>query len=61
LEYLSGNQKRMDLIFVLTTPAKKSGGDKYTCETNPDFIVYFPQTISRQDGKPKTKIIMTIQ
>jgi len=45
--------------FVLVQAAKKSGGDKYTCETNPEFSVYFPQIISRQAGEAVPEIEAT--
>ncbi len=37
-------------IFHLEKRAKSSGGDKFVCESQPDFNIYFPQTISRQDA-----------
>jgi len=36
------------LKFKLTTLARGNGGDKYICETNEKFIIYFPQMISRK-------------
>jgi hypothetical protein len=51
------------LVFKLTTQAKKTGGDKYTCETDESFVVYVPQSISRADnaGKALEKLTITIQ
>jgi hypothetical protein len=37
-------------VFKLEKAAKSSGGDKFVCERQPEFNVYFPQTISRQDA-----------
>ena len=39
-----------EYIFNLTQVAKSKGGDKYVCDTIPDFNIYIPQTISRNDG-----------
>jgi hypothetical protein len=50
------------LSFKLVQKAKKSGGDKYQCESDETFIIYFPQTISRgSNGECKEKLNMTIQ
>lgn len=50
------------LIFVLNKEAKKTGGDKYICKDNDDFIIYLPQYISRKSdqSKPKKEIKITI-
>ena len=49
------------LTFVLSQKAKSSGGDKYVCESNSDFNIYFPQTISRKGlTQPLPKIVITI-
>ena len=50
----------MDLVFKLVAAAKKSGGDKYVCETDESFVIYFPQSISRENGKAKEKITIKI-
>ena len=33
--------------FKLERPARKSGGDRYECEEDSNWKVYFPQKISR--------------
>lgn len=51
----------MSYIFKIVQIAKKSGGDKYECKIDDvDFVIYFPQTCSRINGKPKESIILTI-
>jgi hypothetical protein len=35
-------------VFKLEKAAKSRGGDKFVCESQPEFQIYFPQTISRQ-------------
>ena len=48
----------MELIFKLTRPAKKSGGDRYEhgVEGDKDYmVIYIPQFISRKEG-PKLEI-----
>ncbi len=48
--------------FGLTTEAKKSGGDKYTAESDDTFVIYIPQRISRPNGKTASKnITITIK
>ncbi len=37
-------------VFKLEKAAKSSGGDKFVCESQPEFNIYFPQTISRRDA-----------
>jgi hypothetical protein len=37
-------------IFKLEKRAKSSGGDKFVCEGQSEFNIYFPQNISRQDA-----------
>lgn len=48
--------------FKLLQAAKKTGGDKYVCETDDTFVVYFPQSVSRKDGKkePIASLTMTV-
>ena len=66
LELLRGDQrtkKKMstELTFTLVQQAKNKGGDKYTCDTNADFTIYVPQTVSRGTGTvPKQKLKITI-
>ncbi len=55
------NYKTMiDLEFKLDKPAKRSGGDKYMCTEQDDFVIYIPQCYSRVDGEPVKKIKITI-
>ncbi len=51
-----------ELTFNLQQAAKKTGGDKYVCETDETFAVYIPQSISRKNnnGKPLQTVKMTI-
>jgi len=47
--------------FTLLNPAKNMGGDKYeTRFDGKDWIVYFPQKISRQSGRPAHDITMVL-
>lgn len=48
------------LTFKLDKKAKKSGGDKYICESNENFIIYFPQKYTRVNENPKEKLSITI-
>lgn len=41
-------QDRNTFVFKLEKAAKSRGGDKFVCESQPEFQIYFPQTISRQ-------------
>ena len=45
------SSKSVKLNFTLEKIAKSSGGDKYICESIPDFNMYIPQKISRPDKK----------
>ena len=46
-----------DTIFQLERPAKKTGGDRYTTKIEgEDWVVYFPQELSRSEGEPKKTI-----
>jgi hypothetical protein len=47
-------------VFNLEKKAKSSGGDKYVCETQPEFNIYVPQTISRENGKTHDILHITI-
>ena len=40
----------MEYEFTLEKKAKTAGGDKYQCDTIPEFNIYFPQVISRPIG-----------
>jgi hypothetical protein len=48
------------LVFTLEKKAKSGGGDKYFCETLPEFNMYIPQSISRKDGQPCVTLQVTI-
>jgi len=48
------------LTFVLEKEAKNKGGDKYKCKSIDDFIIYIPQSISRNNDKPKKEIKISI-
>jgi hypothetical protein len=41
--------------FILNKQAKKAGGDKYICKSNEEFVIYFPQSISRKDNNEAKK------
>lgn len=47
-------------IFKIERPARKSGGDRYECDENEDWKVYFPQSISRPDGSPVGILIVEV-
>ena len=38
------------MSFVLEKKAKNAGGDKYVCNDNNKFSIYFPQTVSRNEN-----------
>jgi hypothetical protein len=44
-------------VFKLEKAAKSSGGDKFVCVTQPEFNIYFPQTISRQDRARPSQLL----
>ena len=49
------------MIFHIEKQAKKSGGDKYVCLTDKNFIIYLPQNVSRDDhGQVKEKVSINI-
>ena len=48
-------------VFMLEKKAKSAGGDKYVCETLPEFNMYIPQTISRKDNTPHQTLHVTIR
>jgi hypothetical protein len=51
----------MKLEFILAQKAKSKGGDKYVCVSDPNFSIYVPQTISRQENtEPRTKLEVEI-
>jgi regulator of replication initiation timing len=37
-------------VFKLEKAAKSSGGDKFVCDSLPEFNIYFPQAISRRNA-----------
>jgi len=43
--------------FTLVQAAKSKGGDKYVCDTMPEFNVYVPQTISRKGSNEPIKTL----
>ena len=49
--------EKVTVLVQLTRPAKKSGGDRYEGMTHKgeDFVVYFPQSISRQENQEPAK------
>jgi len=47
----------MEYTFKLEKAAKKSGGDKYICG---EWVVYFPQSVSRIDGVTKEVIVIVV-
>lgn len=53
------------LSMTLERPARKKGGDRYTTKYDEeDLVIYFPQSISRQnsvDGSPLKKLQVTIE
>lgn len=56
------NVKRIE--FALERPAKKSGGDRYSASLPNEeqaWVVYFPQSLSRVEGKPKEVITVSIE
>ena len=48
------------LVFTLEKKAKSGGGDKYVCDTQQEFNIYVPQTISRKDNVPHSHLYITI-
>ena len=44
-------------VFKLEKAAKSSGGDKFVCVAQPEFNIYFPQTISRQDRARPSQLL----
>jgi len=49
-----------DLEFLLVRKAKKEGGDLYKCVQDPDFSIYFPQNMSRNNGVEHKKLKVTV-
>ena len=47
------------LLFELESAAKKSGGDKY--KHSESFNIYFPQSISRENGKAVSKLYVVVK
>lgn len=50
------------LVFQLEKEAKNKGGDKYKCLSIDDFIIYIPQSISREQNNtcPKKELRISI-
>ncbi len=48
------------LTFTLEKQAKNIGADKYVCTEKPEFNMYVPQNISRENGIPKKTLNITI-
>ena len=48
------------LKFTLEKRAKNAGGDKYVCDTQPDFNIYIPQGLSRVNNVPVQSLWITI-
>ncbi len=46
--------------FILTQKAKKVGGDKYICVSDPSFSIYVPQSISRVGDLVHAKLKINI-
>ena len=44
--------------FKLVKPAKKSGGDRYSCG---DWDIYVPQSISRIGGVPRESLTLEVK
>ena len=54
----------MKYTFKLVRPAKSNGGDRYEHSTKGSedhMVFYFPQSISRKEGKPIKEITITIE
>ncbi len=51
--------KKVSMIVELKRVAKKAGGDRYEGITHngEEFVVYFPQSISRQDNDQPTQTL----
>ena len=52
------------LIFNLTRPAKKGGGERYEHgkeQDNDYMIIYLPQFLSRPEGSPQKIIEVTFE
>ena len=53
----------MRFEFTLKKQARSTGGDRYECkwESEPKpWVVYFPQSISRERGIVKDKLTVTV-
>lgn len=49
------------LTFILEKEAKNKGGDKYKCKSIDEFVIYIPQSFSRNvDDKPKKELTILI-
>ena len=50
------------LKMTLERPARKGGGDRYAYTWDgQQHSQYYPQSISRQDGAPKQKLLITVE
>jgi len=49
------------LTFTLKKEARKSGGDRYTCNEEENFDIYLPQKFSRKGGTPHLSITLTVE
>jgi len=57
----STSSTSLTLIFSLEKKAKNAGGDKYVCDSQPEFNIYIPQNLSRKGGTPAAKLEITIK
>jgi hypothetical protein len=46
----------MPFTFTLSQKAKKTGGDKFVCKEIENFLIYFPQEISRKNNECFDKV-----
>ena len=59
---MATEKNSMEVTFDLLKAAAKSGGDKYGGKVQgQEWVVYFPQAISRPDGKPRKTIGIVIK
>lgn len=59
-----GEEIMKELNFRLTKAARSSGGDRYECGQKGDefwMVIYIPQSLSREDGKIKDTLTVTIK
>jgi hypothetical protein len=53
-------QQGVKMMFQLSKQAKKSGGDKYVCVDDENFVIYIPQNVSRDNGIVKNTLSIFI-